>query len=183
MVKIIPCQVTRWTNASLENVVKDVEESRHSSGETSGRRWRILSSGAAQMHKGLRFGGMAQSSAYIIGTKRHSKGGQYRPDQTLVSSDLLESVKREVLDDVGSDHFPSLLTLNIGERRGAVRQAKWNLHPGSTTRSSCWNNNVAKLNDLGGRTTSQSKGRSINITANSWREPSMLRRRNTTAPG
>ena len=41
----------------------------------------------------------------------HARGAEYRPDQALVSSDMLEICTRKVLEDVGSDHLPSLLTV------------------------------------------------------------------------
>ncbi|GFO48539.1 selectin protein,pol protein [Plakobranchus ocellatus] len=37
----------------------------------------------------------------------HPKGGQYRPDVDKVSPDLVETVRREVLEEVGSDYLPS----------------------------------------------------------------------------
>ena len=43
----------------------------------------------------------------------HSKGGLYRPDTALVSSDILELVTRKVLENVGSDHLPALITYNL----------------------------------------------------------------------
>ena len=56
----------------------------------------------------------------------HSKGGLYRPDTALVSSDILDFVKREVLEDVGSDHLPALITVEIFSRQREKVTASWN---------------------------------------------------------
>ncbi|GFO04217.1 RNA-directed DNA polymerase from transposon x-element [Plakobranchus ocellatus] len=56
----------------------------------------------------------------------HSKGGLHRPDVALVSSDLIETVRREVLEDVGSDHRPSLITIGCAPTNGRDSTAKWN---------------------------------------------------------
>ena len=56
----------------------------------------------------------------------HARGGEYRPDQALVSSDILEICTREVLEDVGSDHLPSLLTVGAFVKAKVPGRAKWN---------------------------------------------------------
>ena len=58
----------------------------------------------------------------------HSKGGLYRPDTVLVSSDILELVTREVLEDVGSDHLPALITVGIFSRRREKEASTWNFN-------------------------------------------------------
>ena len=58
----------------------------------------------------------------------HSKGGLYRPDTALVSSDILELVTREVLEDVGSDHLPALITVGIFSRRCEKEAPTWNFN-------------------------------------------------------
>ncbi|GFN96032.1 RNA-directed DNA polymerase from mobile element jockey-like, partial [Plakobranchus ocellatus] len=55
----------------------------------------------------------------------HSKGGQYRPDVALVSSDLVETVRREVLEEVGSDHLPSLISISSPSTARTKISAKW----------------------------------------------------------
>ncbi|GFO48556.1 RNA-directed DNA polymerase from mobile element jockey-like [Plakobranchus ocellatus] len=55
----------------------------------------------------------------------HSKGGQYRPDVALVSSDLVEAVRREVLEEVGSDHLPSLISISSPSTARTKISAKW----------------------------------------------------------
>ncbi|GFO36148.1 selectin protein,pol protein [Plakobranchus ocellatus] len=52
-------------------------------------------------------------------TYLHSRGSLFRLDIALISTDLTESTTREVLDDVGSDHLPSLITINCLHRREA----------------------------------------------------------------
>ena len=58
----------------------------------------------------------------------HSKGGLYRPDTALVSSDILELVTREVLEDVGSDHLPALITVGIFSRQREKEAPTWNFN-------------------------------------------------------
>ena len=58
----------------------------------------------------------------------HSKGGLYRPDTALVSSDILELITREVLEDVGSDHLPALITVGIFSRRREKEASTWNFN-------------------------------------------------------
>ena len=58
----------------------------------------------------------------------HSKGGLYRPDKALVSSDILELVTREVLEDVGSDHLPALITIGIFSRQREKEAPTWNFN-------------------------------------------------------
>ncbi|GFN80094.1 RNA-directed DNA polymerase from mobile element jockey [Plakobranchus ocellatus] len=60
-------------------------------------------------------------------TYLHSRGGLFRPDIALISTDLEESTTREVLDDVGSDHLPSLITINCcASAQGRDNKPKWN---------------------------------------------------------
>ena len=61
-------------------------------------------------------------------TLLHSKGGLYRPDTALVSSDILRLVTREVLEDVGSDHLPALITLGIFSRQCEKDAPTWNFN-------------------------------------------------------
>ena len=57
-----------------------------------------------------------------------SKGGLYRPDTALVSSDIQELVTREVLEDVGSDHLPVLITVGIFSRQHERKAPAWNFN-------------------------------------------------------
>ncbi|GFO44644.1 RNA-directed DNA polymerase from mobile element jockey-like [Plakobranchus ocellatus] len=60
-------------------------------------------------------------------TYLHSRGGLFRPDIALISSDLEESTTREVLDNVGSDHLPSLITINCcAPAQGRDSKPRWN---------------------------------------------------------
>ncbi|GFO13160.1 RNA-directed DNA polymerase from mobile element jockey-like [Plakobranchus ocellatus] len=55
------------------------------------------------------------------------RGVLFRPDIALISSDLEESTTREVLDDVRSDHLPSLITINCcASAQGWNNKPKWN---------------------------------------------------------
>ena len=58
----------------------------------------------------------------------HSKGGLYRPDTALVSSDVLELVTREVLADVGFDHLTALITVEILSRQREKEAPTWNFN-------------------------------------------------------
>ena len=40
-----------------------------------------------------------------------------RPDLTILSSDLVNRSKTQVLDDVGSDHKPILTTINVAAKK------------------------------------------------------------------
>ena len=42
----------------------------------------------------------------------HVSGTQSKPDQVLIYFDLLDRTTRGMLDDVGSDHLPVLITVN-----------------------------------------------------------------------
>ena len=50
----------------------------------------------------------------------------YRPDLTMVSSDLLNRYTIEVLDDVGSDHRPILTSIHSKKKKVFKRKTKWN---------------------------------------------------------
>ena len=56
-----------------------------------------------------------------------STGNESRPDQAIVSADILDRVERNVLEDIGSDHLPSLITVRkaIKVDRGAQKN-RWN---------------------------------------------------------
>ena len=56
-----------------------------------------------------------------------STGKESRPDQAIVSSDILERVERTVLKGIGSDHLPSLLSIKSIVRRVRTDQKRsWN---------------------------------------------------------
>ena len=49
-----------------------------------------------------------------------------RPDLTILSADLFNKQKTEVLDGIGSDHRPILTTIDNGTARSFPRKTRWN---------------------------------------------------------
>ena len=56
--------------------------------------------------------------------KRHNTTS--RPDLTFVSADILERTTTRVLDDIGSDHKPTLITISNIEKPITKRRTFWN---------------------------------------------------------
>ena len=56
-----------------------------------------------------------------------------RPDLTLVSADLHTKCRTEVLKDIGSDHLPTLITIDMGKRQGRKRRSRWNFRKANWT--------------------------------------------------
>ena len=50
----------------------------------------------------------------------------FRPDLTMISSDLLNRYTVEVLDDVGSDHRPILTSILTSKKKQRQRKTRWN---------------------------------------------------------
>ena len=50
----------------------------------------------------------------------------YRPDLTMISSDLLNKHSVDVLDDVGSDHRPILISILTPNKKHRKRKTRWN---------------------------------------------------------
>ena len=50
----------------------------------------------------------------------------YRPDLTMISSDLLNNYTVEVLNDVGSDHRPILTSILASQKKTRKRKTRWN---------------------------------------------------------
>ena len=54
-------------------------------------------------------------------------GACTRPDQTLISADLQEQCSWDVLDDLGSDHLPILISIKMERVKGKpTRKTAWN---------------------------------------------------------
>ena len=56
--------------------------------------------------------------------KRHNTTS--RPDLTFVSADILDRTTTRVLDDIGSDHKPTLITISNVEKSESKRRTFWN---------------------------------------------------------
>ncbi|GFN96363.1 selectin protein [Plakobranchus ocellatus] len=60
-------------------------------------------------------------------TNLRSRRGLFCPDIALISADLAESTTREELDNVSSDHLPSLITINCcAPAQGRDNKPRWN---------------------------------------------------------
>ena len=56
----------------------------------------------------------------------HVKGTQSRPDQAIISSDLRDRVTRKILEEIGSDHLPALITVDGLQKPYKERRTRWN---------------------------------------------------------
>ena len=50
----------------------------------------------------------------------------HRPDLTILSADLENSCQIDVLDDIGSDHRPILISISTSEKSISTRKTRWN---------------------------------------------------------
>ena len=53
-------------------------------------------------------------------------GKTFRPDHTMISADLSEHCQVEVLEDMGSDHLPILITIQTKKGTHTKREPRWN---------------------------------------------------------
>ena len=67
-----------------------------------------------------------------------STGKETRPDQAIVSADILDRVERTILRDVGSDHLPSLIKLKNQMHRGEKNsRSSWNFKKANWHKYTC----------------------------------------------
>ena len=71
--------------------------------------------------------------------KRHNTVS--RPDLTFVSADMQERISTKVLDDIGSDHRPTKIVINIGNLADTKRKTFWNF------RKADWKGFASTLDD------------------------------------
>ena len=53
-------------------------------------------------------------------------GKTFRPDHTLISADIRSQCQIEVMEDLGSDHLPILITLGVKNEENTRRDPRWN---------------------------------------------------------
>ena len=53
-------------------------------------------------------------------------GKTFRPDHTLISADIRNQCQIEVMEDLGSDHLPILITLGVDREENTRRDPRWN---------------------------------------------------------
>ena len=90
---------------------------------------------------GINIEDLCQSSNLIRLQDEHSPptllhkahGTLHRPDLTLVSADLHNICKTEVLKDISSDHLPTLITFDMGKRQSRKRRSRWNFKKANWT--------------------------------------------------
>lgn len=64
-----------------------------------------------------------------VPTLLHRKSGATtRPDLTMVSADIIDTCQVKVMDDIGSDHRPILISINKPEKHKRKRTTFWNVH-------------------------------------------------------
>ena len=86
----------------------------------------------------------AQSEATLL---HRRTGTTSRPDLTMISADLVESCQVKVMEDIGSDHKPILITINHPSKRKPKRKTLWNFRKAKWTQyKSLTDESLAGLN-------------------------------------